>query len=392
MYFSKQLQKGVAVLIAVAACSDGAPPVVAPLQQGQQPTIPAGRIPDSDERVIVTRTIDAQGSAADGQARPPGERRTKTYTFGAGTMSVPHDSGLVVQGALKARVRAKVTSIDDLPMVGLTVPARRTSFRNAVVPWRLVIPMSDDSATVIESFGTGDAPPSMMRISRNGVTTMTIRQEWELWQRQWQLVRRETISPDSSFREVIDVKRTGRTGTALQSSADWSRTLGRGGALTPSFDIYGDEEGCGRCGKELIEAKAAGLQSVAKTAAAAAACALAPAAVTVPACVAALALAVDAAIDAVAAAMELDLCDRTAPPCPPKKSPTGECTRHAAGGHTLQASFTCGTGGGTGAGGGGSGGSSTPSYHIICTYYFEYDMETGEILYTELLYCSQVPD
>ena len=387
MYFSKQLHKGVAVLIAVAACSDGAPPVVAPLQQGQQPTIPVGKVPESDERVIVTRTTEAQGYAAEGQARPPRERRTKIFTFGAGTYSIAHDSGAVVQGALKARVRAKPTSVDDLPIIGLTVPARRTSFRNAVVPWRRVIPLSDDSATVIESFGTGDAPPSVMRVSRDGVTTMTITQEWELWQRQWNLVRRESMTPDSSVREVIDVKRTGRTGTALQSSADWSRTVGRGGALTPSFDIYGDDDDCGRCGRELIAAESAAAKSIAKDFAAVLACALAPAAVTIPACVAALAVAVDAALDAVSAAMQLDLCTRTAPPCPPKKSPTGECSVRSAGGHGLTASLSCGSTGGSG-----GGGSTGPSYHIMCTYYYEYDMATGDILYSELLYCSQVPD
>ena len=388
MYFNKQLQKGVAVLIAVAACSDGAPPVVAPVQQGQQPAIPAGRIPESDERVIVTRTIDAQGYAADGQARPPRERRTKTFTFGARTISARHDSGSAMPGAVKVRVRAKPTSADDLPIVGLTISARRTSFRNAVAPWRRSLPMPDDSATMIESFGTGDAPPSVMHVSRNGVPLMTITQEWELWQSQWQLVRRETISPDSGFREVIDVQRTGRIGTALQSPVDWSQRVGRSGTLAPSFDLYGGEDnsGCPACAA-LDGAVTDNYQFLMGALILAdAACAI-PNLYVAPACLVALVGVWAAEVRFNRAVANRDQCNENPVTCPPKPPKRDDCSIHAAGARTFTASFACGA-----AGGSGGGGSNTPSYHTECTYYYEYDMDTGAILYSELLYCQSVAD
>ena len=56
-------------------------------------------------------------------------------------------------------------------------------------------------------------------------------------------------------------------------------------------------------------------------------------------------------------------------------------------GRTTPASFDCGpqTDGGLD---GGSGGSAGSAGHYECTYYYEYDLYTGDVTFSQLHYCT----
>jgi hypothetical protein len=243
---------------------------------------------------------------------------------------------------------------------------------------------------VVESDGFGDAPASIMRFLLNGIPTMTVTQEWELWNRQWNLVRRESIAAERGFREVIEVKRTGRQGNGLASAVDWSRSIGRPEDVSGAFDLYSDLDAdwCDACAG-LRNAETAALNKWLGTVLMEGiACFLVPPPVTLPACLAASAAALNAAADYDKARADLANCTAAPPPCPPRSPAPGDCSLRAAGPHGSHASFDC-----TSQTGGGSGGTDgTGGSHLECTYYFEYDLYTGEILYSELLYCVSVPN
>ena len=252
--------------------------------------------------------------------------------------------------------------------------------RGAIVPWRRTRTMPDDSTTTIESFGTGDAPASITRVVRNGETVMTINEEWELWQRQWNLVRRETTTPAGRFHELVEVNRTGRTGSALLSPAVWAQWFGSPTQFSPAYDIYGDDDagGCPTCAALQAAVDDDSELLTVAAALADAECAI-PTPFGVPVCIAALAGVWVAEVRLERAVQQRDDCK-----CPPKKPITDDCSTRGATGHALTASQSC-----SGTGGGGGGG-STQSGHNECTYYFEYDLISGDILYSELLGCRWV--
>lgn len=386
MQFNRTFLKGVAVLVAVAACSDGAVPPVAPTRATSLPLAGAGRTPESDEQVTVTRTIEVQPPTIPGQDTPSPVRRVKTITFGARTVAAPN-ADLSIGGALKVRSRPKIASVEDLPIVGLTEPVRLTSFRGAVVPWRRSVRMPDDLAMTVEMFGTGDAPASMIRFVRNGTVVLTVTQEWELWQRQWNLLRRETTTPDRSLHEVVEVTRVGRSGTALQSTVAWAQSFGQERSLSPSFDYYGEDDdgGCLACAALVNAAQAKYLKFMITDAAALAACLLAPTGAALPACFAATAIAATAFVDYQQARWDRDDCKNDPAKCPPPAPPGGpSCARRGV--SNIGLTLTCSPGSGGGGGGGDTGGS--PSTEYYCTYYYEYDLYSGEVLYAELLSCG----
>lgn len=388
MYNKKQRYMVVAAIVAIAACSDSSNPVAVAARPAPPPTVPTSRPPETEERVTVTRTTDFISAPIDGEPMPAPVRRTNTRTFGAVTLTAGHGDESVVNAAAAVRGGGRVTP-DNLPIAGLVVPARQTSLRSVVVPWRRSAQLPDDPTVTVESVGSGGAPASTITVSQANGPTLTIRQEWELWQERWNLVRRESRSSDGTFHEVIDVRRTGRTGTALRSPAEWARQLRVGGTRGASLDLYEDDVECGRCGPQLIAANAAFETAIARELLATSICAFPPASGGPVACAIALGAAADAMIAASTATERYELCKATAPPCPPRPKPTGDCLVRSQGNHALTAAFSCSSGGGGGQSDGG-GGSTAPLSHLECTYYYEYDIDTGAILYSELLYCRQV--
>lgn len=362
MRFPHTLYPMLTAVALVAACHDGPPPV-APVAIPPSPAALAGGIPASDERVTITRTVETSVPDEKGKDKPRKvTRRTRTFTRGAGRVAarpgspaVPHPTG--ASGLPPVR-----RDTLDVPDQLLTAPALPTSVLGATMPWTHEASVASDPGLVIVSDGEGGAPASRLRIMRNGILTATTAQSWEFWEGRWNLVRRETVTPDGSLRDVIDVKRSGRRGAGQLSSAAWARaTSVRGGVGAPLFDYESDD--CDLCGQQRINVTDALEKLAAAELGIATACWLLPPPLNAPACSAALVASLVVAADADKAIAELDLCRST--PCPKKPDATG-----------------------TTGGGGGDGGGAAPPASLVCTYYYEYDLDTGDIVYSELISCT----
>lgn len=351
----------------VAACNDSPP--VAPVTMAASPAALADGIPASDERVMITRTVET--SVPDDKRRDKPRkvtRRTRTFTRGAGRVRL-HAGDSDGRSRLRGRgvgAAAPIT-MDSLPISDLIVPASGASMVAATLPWRRRTPMPGDPETVLESDGIGSAPASTIRIVHGGVTTAVIRQEWSYWQGAWELVRRESVNADSSVRDIIDVRRTGHRGIAVESPAAWSRHIGRGSAsLNPSFDLVDEGPGCVACAGLQAAFSDQGEILLAMTFGMIGACAPTPAAVT---CLGALTAVWSQTVRYERAQTDLEYCvaRNCPPPPPPPPAPPAS---------------TGGTSGSTAI--------TAPEGHNECTYYFEYDPDTGDIISSELLSCTWV--
>jgi hypothetical protein len=364
MRFTHTLFPILTAVALVAACHDGPPPV-APVAITSSPAALAGGVPASDERVTITRTVETSIPDENGRDKPRKvTRRTRTYTRGAGRVAVhsasPDAPGRPRRSASAATRRDTLNVPDQL----LTAPAARTSVLAASMPWTRQAPVASDPGLVVISDGEGGAPASRMRFMRNGILTATTTQTWEFWEGRWNLVHRETVTPDGSLRDVIDVKRTGRHGVGQLSSAAWARETASHGAIgAPLFDYQSDD--CDQCGLQRIAVTAALEKLAAAELSIAAACWILPPPFNAAACSAALMASLVVAADADRAIAELDLCLAT--PCPRKPDASGSTT---------------------GGGGGGDGSGGTAPTSLVCTYYYEYDLDTGDIVYSELLSCT----
>ena len=351
----------------VAACNDSPP--VAPVTMAISPAAPAGGIPASDERVTITRTVEASVPDEKGRDKPRKVTRwTRTFTRGAGRVSL-HAGDSDGRSRLRGRgvgAAAPIT-MDSLPISDLIVPASGASMVAATLPWRRRTPMPGDPETVLESDGIGSAPASTIRMLHGGVTTAVIRQEWSYWQGAWELVRRESVNADTSVRDIIDVRRTGHRGIAVESPAAWSRHIGRGSAsLSPSFDLVDEGPGCVACAGLQAAFSDQGEILLAMTFGMIGACAPTPAAVT---CLGALTAVWSQTVRYERAQTDLEYCiARNCPPPPPPPPAPPE-----------------GTGGSSG-----STAITAVEGHNECTYYFEYDPDTGVIISSELLSCTWV--
>lgn len=392
MNMSQKLRVGAAAVVLIAACSDQGSTPVAPVARATTPFGVGAGNPADQGTVTIKRTIeirdpDQTGVAVGAPARMV--KRERTTSLGSGRTSIRREDERV-RAALQAKPAAAPSSIDDLPVSGLTFPAGRPSLRESIQPWTRSMEDPADHAGVIHTSGVGDAPASVIRYVKNGATIVVVEQEWEFWKGQWTLLRRVTATPDGSVRTIVDVTRSGHTGNALESPGQWSRRNVGVVPGAPAFDMFGDAgEDCDSCWKLRLDAEKALAVAIAKDALAVIACAFAPVGFTIPVCFAALGVATEATINAVAAALELIHCENNKQPCPAKKPPTTDCLRSVATGYRLAPSFECGAPADGGVGTGGSGGPSGPSAgHYECTYYYEYDLYTGDVTYSVLLYCA----
>jgi hypothetical protein len=351
----------------VAACNDGPP--VAPVRSVHAPAALAGGIPASDERSTITRTVETSTTGDNGRDKPRKvTRRTRTFTRGTGRVTL-RAGDVDARSRLRGRGlgTAAPTSMDSLPITDLVVPASDASLYGATLPWRRITPMPGDPETVLESDGVGSAPASTIRMIHGGVTTAVIRQEWSYWQGAWELVRRESVNADSSVRDVIDVRRTGHRGIAVESPAAWSRHMSRGTvALSPSFDLVDYAPECVACAGLQAAFRDQGEILLAATIGMVGACAPTPAAV---ACLAALTAVWSQTVRYERAQTDLEYC--IARHCPPPPPPP-----------TAPLAGTGGTSGSTAV--------TAPEGYNACTYYFEYDPDTGVIISSELLSCTWV--
>lgn len=391
MYSKRKLQMGVAALMAIAGCSDRMDSPVGPVAPGASPMgvgVGTGN-PGDQGTVTITRTTDVRPPGGAGlPAGAPSNvvHRKQSFEMGTARVTVRSEDVRLLM-ALRAKAAASPTSLADLPVSGLSVPAGAQSLRDANNPWRRTAPVAGEPGGLVESNGTGDAPASTIRYMRNGDVVMVIEQQWELWKRQWNLVRRETRMTDGSLHDVIDVSRAGRSGLALQSPREWAPARLPVGGASAAFDIYGEEyEVCDACRTLRKNAEEALVNSLIKDGLAVAACAWAPLGVTLPVCAAALGVMAEALVKVLRAASDLMDCEASPPPCP-KKISTTDCTVRSAGGRQLRPSFDCGATTGDGGTGSGSGTASSAG-HWQCTYYYEYDLHTGNVLFAQLLYCA----
>lgn len=391
MNMSQKLRFGTAAVIMIAACSDQGSTPVAPVARAATPLGVGAGNPADAGTVTIKRTIEVRDPDQSGVAvgaSPRMVKRQQTLSVGSGRVSVRHED-VRTHAALKAKLRTtERTSADAIPVLGLSVPASPTSLRQAVAPWRRSNPVDGESGAVIETEGTGHAPATTIRLVKNGVTTMVVSQQWELRNRQWNLVRRESWTPDGSFREVVEVARSvSATPGSVESSREWAGNGGKFRVSAPSFDLFGDDD-CDSC-KSLRDAEDAAFESmVLRAAGTALACTLAPTGAAIPACVAAWLLYTDSLLKWDRAVDNHRDCQAKPPPCPKKNPPITDCSRRAAGGQRLAPSFDCGAAGDGGAGSGGAGGSSGSAGHYECTYYYEYDLDTGDVTFSQLLYCT----
>ena len=265
MNMSQKLRFGTAAVIMIAACSDQGSTPVAPVARATTPFGVGAGNPADQGTVTIKRTIEVRDPDQTGVAvgAPPRlVRREKTISMGSGQVTI-RDEDVRMKAALAAAPRQSATTIDDLPVAGLSFPAGTPSLTQSIRPWRRVAPLPDHPELSVEASGVGEAPASTIRYSKYGVTTLVVSQAWELSTRQWNLVRREMFTPDGSFHELVVVTRRGaQSPSSVESPREWARGAWRLGAGAPSFDVFSDdEEDCKPC-KALEDAAADALASL----------------------------------------------------------------------------------------------------------------------------------
>jgi hypothetical protein len=158
-------------------------------------------VPNVDT-VTIIQTIDVAGRGGH-----PGDHREKTIRHVSRVMAYkPHED--------RPRPAALDTTkgVDDVPVSGLSVAASSRSVGRTASegqPWVQSHTYGDSGAGVVESEGHGDAPASEIRLVQNGEVVFRILQTWQRGEYTWDLVRRETVVPDGSFHEVLQIHHSG---------------------------------------------------------------------------------------------------------------------------------------------------------------------------------------
>lgn len=384
----------VGALATLTACAD---PVAGPTNAAD-PAAPDGAVSyeawnakPNDERFTVTRTIERFENRG-GRLVSTG-RRVRVSRLGRDVVGVKRGDRVP-----QTEPRSDPADALDLPPVGLTWSARRGA-PTLGVPWSNRHALAGVPGVEVEASGVGDGPAATLRYFQNGSLARTVTQSYRRREGRWELVRRETTTPDGTYHEVVVVAGP----PSVQSATAFSFRRGPEadddfGALTTFGGLALDDEDCDPC-KALREAKNAAFEAfIWADAAAILVCTLTPPPADVLACWAATLKASEAYSKFAKADSAYDDCMRNPPKCPCTTKtepitmaapPTGSADRAAI---PPDAAFLdeCEDTSTTPATGGGGGGSGTGGIQT-CYYDIWYDVATGVILWKELLYCEVEP-
>jgi hypothetical protein len=297
------------------------------------------------EEVTVTRRTEAFETR--GGKRVSTGRRVKVTTLGRDVVGAKRGDRVPT-----AAGQPDAAAVHDLPPVGLTFGSRRSALGKNVA-WKNRHALAGVPGVEVEVQGVGDAPASVLRYYRGGTLERTVTQSYRHRGNRWELLQRETTTPDGRLRDLLTVE---WGGGAPESDFPFLRAPSPGETedwLADPFTAL--EEDCDPC-KALREAKDAAFESFLwKDAAFALICFFTPPPGNVVACLTASIAVAEAFSAFVKADSAYDQCMASPPPCPKPNPPPG--------------------------GGGDEGDGGT------CYYEVWYDAATGEEIYRQLLYC-----
>lgn len=178
---------------------------------GDITTAPVAGPPVEPGFVVVSRTMDI--AARDGLAAV---RRTSRDTLMGQVRAAPKGR-LVLSSA-----DAPPAGFDpaNLPLPPLSLPARyETAICRSLPAYSRSMPAPGDRGAV-EMSGTGDAPPSTLKVVRDGRHVGTIERTWVRTADSWQLERQVTTAADGGYRDVVTYEhRTARGQIAANAIA-----------------------------------------------------------------------------------------------------------------------------------------------------------------------------
>ena len=333
-----------------------------------------GVIPDAEE-ITVTQTTEA---GEKGQA--PTSRRVKVVKLKHGHASVPPQ----LIGSLTKPITAASLAATGAFLPRLSYPSSRAQSQRG--HWTATHPYGDGTDATLEASGDNDEPASVVRLIRNGHLVGTVRRTFQRDAMSWELVRQESTTEDGRYRDVIEVKR--KDGgvkswpSLLRGTAGVRSSLSLG--VSPSTPLF--DEVCGggageqwgdpayaedKCAQEKSVYDWATLEAVAVAVEMGAAClttvVAGPAGVLL--CLAANAHLLKALNDEDNAANAYEVCKRF------YMSHSGPCDD----GTEFDAS------------GYGEESGASPGETVListCWIWFQYDMESGDILDSLVLYCE----
>jgi hypothetical protein len=242
-------------LVALVACGDR---IGAPEDQVPPPVVTRGpELQFGTGTITATRTVETYRIESGRSVLQ--SRRQRTFHPGADASIDRRD----------VHVDAEILDADrllDLPIVGLVAPPERHAL-DIAGHWRSRDPVGAFSGVEVEQEGVGDAPASELRYSRDGRLTLRVRQHWRRAGNVWELMWRETTSPDGSYRDVVDVVRP-----AVRSPVPRASTT----PVRVGLAALSEEEECGPCAAEIKAANEALRTFLFADAAGMLACALTP--------------------------------------------------------------------------------------------------------------------
>jgi hypothetical protein len=216
-------------LLVLAACGDR---VTAPEDPVPPPVVNSGpELQLGNAAVTATRTVETY--TVESGHRTLRSRLQRTFVLG-------DDAGVDRRDVLGDADASAVDRLLKLPVGGLVAPAERRPL-DLAGRWRTRGKVSGFPGVEVEQEGIGDAPASELRYSRDGRPALRVVQEWRRAGSSWELVRRETTSPDGSYRDVVDVARP--------TLGSWAR----GGSTRPirlGLAAYSEEDECAPCAAE----------------------------------------------------------------------------------------------------------------------------------------------
>ncbi|MBW7934253.1 MAG: hypothetical protein H3C62_11760 [Gemmatimonadaceae bacterium] len=379
-----------ASLAAAAACTDE--PVAPRRADGFVRTDVLRGAQGADTTTVkIKRVTDMVVVAANGRTRPT--HKVENFNRRAQTI-VAH------RGTLKATVPA--FDPDRPPLPDLSEPAGAPALAASTAEWKRTIPSGTIDGAVIELMGVGDAPASRAVLSRNGQSIFVVTQKWQRTSRAWQLLEREAVAADGSYRELVTVdwgKGSARPSmTALFADATEPSVLFNGQRYRT-----GEEETCDPCKDKVKAVEDYGAVAFFSVMTSTATCSLAVIAKSLS-----LAASCFSAIQAAAAAVynfenakaARDACWAAPPPCPKpceqyasirtlslREAPSAESGVLVP---TRMRRLCEGGGSGDYTGGGFADDTYDPTLYggdRVCDVWIAYDPDTGEIAEVVILHC-----
>jgi len=258
-------------------------------------------------------------------------------------------------------------SLDRMPLPPLTTPASSALF-SARGHWVQRSPMPGNTSDVLELEGDGDGPASHARVYRDGQLFSVTNYVWHRAGGVWDLDHQETVITDGRLHDVLDV--TWPTSLSTPSRATSSPPTFRA-IPQPTLGYHAqddcvetdemNDDGSDPCQSQVTALNNAQLGVYAANVGVFAAC-VTPEPAEPAACAAALAAQVAANAVKDSAQNDLDAC------------------------RAAHKSTVCTTTVTVSGGGGDSGGPYTDEAY--CVYLETYDLDTGETISDELLYCE----